>query len=482
MPAGRTVRLAGVARLDTTWRLAAVDTLVIEPGTTVRLARDVSIVARGPVRALGTATRPIRFVPADSAGPWGTFTLLGPGTNGSVIRNVDFIRGGGALVDRIEYIGMVNVHRARGVVFDSVGFIENLRSDDTFHALHAEVTLTNSRFIRANSDAVDFDISSGEIRDNVFEGVGGDAIDLMTSTPRVIGNRVTGALDKGISIGEASAPFVFANRVAAGVAGIEIKDRSTPVILNTEIDSVSVGLAVRRKNWRYGGSGFGFMANSTIANVASLFKPDSAARLTAVAVAGLDSTVTAPVPLEWLYAAHGIEIVEPRLGVPSRWRPVTPRPALAAVRFEDDFLAVADGWTRGGRTTRLEKRHDVLIAEAEGGKGTLSLKTDWTVPAPGGVVVIEYADRDLRDRRLIIETATGPVATPLAQSGRLDRFQLATVTVPAGRILGLRIEIDPRPGLSHIQRSTGLSVVRAGRLDLRSVSLYPAGPAAKEPD
>ncbi|MFN0178752.1 MAG: right-handed parallel beta-helix repeat-containing protein [Gemmatimonadales bacterium] len=481
VPAGRTIRISGAVRLDTTWRLAVGDTLVIEPGTTIRLGRDVSIVTRGPVLALGTGSRPIRVIPADSA-PWGTFTLLGPGTSGSVVRNVDFERGGGALVDRIEYIGMVNVHRARGVVFDSVGFIENIRSDDTFHALHSEVTLTNSRFVRANSDAVDFDISTGEIRDNVFVGVGGDAIDLMTSTPRVIGNRITGALDKGISVGEASAPFVFANRVAAGVAGIEIKDRSTPVILNNEVDSVSVGLAIRLKNWRYGGSGFGLMANSMIGNAATMFKPDSAARLTAVAVGGLDSTVTSPVALDWLYAAHGIEILEPRLGVPPRWRAVTPRPALVTLRFADDFLSVSDGWTRGGRTTRLEKRHDVLIAQAEGGMGTLSLPTDWTVQAPGGVVVVEYADRDLRDRRLILETSTGPVSTPLTQTGRLDRFQLAAVSVPAGRITGIRIEIDPQPGLSHIQRSTGLSVVRAGRFDLRSVSVYPSGPAGTDPD
>ena len=39
---------------------------------------------------------------------------------------------------------MVNVQRAHDVVFDSVRFAENRRSDDTFHALHADITLTHS--------------------------------------------------------------------------------------------------------------------------------------------------------------------------------------------------------------------------------------------------------------------------------------------------------------------------------------------------
>jgi hypothetical protein len=48
--------------------------------------------------------------------------------------------------------------------------------------------------------------------------------------------------------------------------------------------------------------------------------------------------------------------------------------------------------------------------------------------------------------------------------------------LPPGHYRSLRIEGTPRPGLSHsVQRSTGLAVLRAGRLFLRGYAVYPAG-------
>ena len=469
---GRTFRVSGTVRIDTTWRLATNDTLVVEPGSVLRLAPDVSIVSRGLVRAVGTAARPIRVVRADDSRPWGAFVLQDRGASGSVLRHVEFVGGGGGLVDRIEYIGMVNVHQATGVVIDSAAFIDNVRSDDTFHALHADVSLTNSRFVRANSDAVDYDLSTGLIGANVFEGSGGDAIDLMTSTPRVVGNRIERAGDKGISIGEASSPFVFDNRIANGVAGIEIKDRSTPVILNTEVRGVGVGLRVRMKNWRYGGSGFGLIANSVIAEATQPVDVDSTGRLTAVAVAGIDSAEAPADRLAWLYREYGIAVDSLRAGLPGRWRSVTPRPPLAVLRFEDDFGAATDGWVAKARVTRLEKRRDVLIAEAEGGLGAIERQLGWDFGTRGGELVVELAGRGLRGGRLVVESDGGAVSTALEFGGRLDRFRFFHVVVPPGMVKTLRIEIDPQPGLSQIQRSTGLSVLRAGRLDVRSIRAY----------
>ena len=67
---------------------------------------------------------------------------------------------------------MVNVQRAHDVVFDSVRFAENRRSDDTFHALHADITLTHSVFADANGDAVDLDLSTGQIPTTSSKAVG----------------------------------------------------------------------------------------------------------------------------------------------------------------------------------------------------------------------------------------------------------------------------------------------------------------------
>ena len=128
---------------------------MIAAGTVLRLGPDISIVSRGRVIAEGTASQPIRVLADRPKVPWGTFALQGHGADSSRFGYVEFAEGGGALVDRIEYIGMVNVHRADGVIFDHATFRDNVRSDDTFHAmLSVGVVVRDSRFIRANSDAI----------------------------------------------------------------------------------------------------------------------------------------------------------------------------------------------------------------------------------------------------------------------------------------------------------------------------------------
>src|SRR4026207_1666458 len=107
---GRLHRLSGAVHLTADLRISASDTLVIDPGAVLRLDPDVSIISRGRVLALGTAARPIRLTRADPARPWGALALQGSGADSSRFSYVTFEWGGGALIDRIEYSGMVNVH------------------------------------------------------------------------------------------------------------------------------------------------------------------------------------------------------------------------------------------------------------------------------------------------------------------------------------------------------------------------------------
>ena len=373
---------------------------------------------------------------------------------------------------------MVNVHRASDVVFDSVHFLRNRRSDDAVRALHADVTLVNCRFVDANTDAVDFDFSTGEIRGNVFESSGGDAIDLMASTPRIVHNWIRGSGDKGISVGEASAPVIFANVIEDSLIGIEIKDRSSPTILNSEIRGSGVGLGSRAKNWRYAASGFGFVANTRFEENGIGFDADARSRLTAVSVAGLDGG-SSPARLTWLYRRLGIELDQPRLGLPDVWRNVVPTPPLEELRFVDDFGGAADGWSGGVHVTRLEKRDDALVVEAEGGTGTISREIAWDLgSATGGILVMELAGRDIQQVEIEAEGLQGTVSDTVSVLPDSSRFAVVELSLPADHYRRLTVRIEPTRGLSHIQRTTGLSVVRAGRLWLRSVAAYPVDAAS----
>lgn len=476
-PASRVHRYAGDVRIDTTIRIAAGDTVIIAPGTTLRLGPDVSFISKGYLEARGTAAAPIKVIPQAPGVPWGTFVLLGHGADSSFLHHVEFVQGGGALVDRIEYIGMINVHRADGVVFDHNIFRENLRSDDTFHALHSRSHVRNSQFIRANSDAIDYDIASGEIINNTFDATGGDAIDLMTSTPDVIGNRITGSGDKGISIGENSSPFVFNNDIINCFIGIEVKDRSDPIILHNRITSSGTGFRERRKNWRYGGGSWPTAVLTSFNESGTAWKKDVYSRVTLANVTGLDSASATmrfePGDLSWLYEWKGI--AAPAAAAPGllpNWSRVTPLRLLDQQAFDDDFGSVADGWVAAGGVNRLEKRRSALVIGVQREAGSASRGVRWNLPA-GALLVVELAGVDLATSRVVVSGPAGRLVRSFTVHGDLAAAKFVTLRLPAGRYDTLSIELEPMPGLTEVDLDTGLNVIRGGRIDLRGYRLVP---------
>jgi parallel beta-helix repeat protein len=474
-PTYKVHRYAGTVTVNETVRIPAGDTLIIEPGTTLLLGPDVSIVSRGRVIAQGTAERPIRVLPTKTGVPWGAFTVLGHSGDSSLFKHVEFVQGGGGIVDRIEYIGMVNVHHADGVVFDAVTFRENLRCDDTFHALHARVYVRNSFFIRGNSDALDMDIATGEITNNVFIGSGGDAVDLMTSTPYVAGNRISGSGDKGISVGEASKPFVFNNMIDSCSIGIEVKDHSEPIILHNRITRSGTGLRERLKNWRYGGGSWSVVVQSSFENNAKQLDQDAYSRLTLAGAVGIDTaaTVVDAASIAWLYRIAGI--VPPADATPgalTTWGVSAPVRPIDQQTFRDDFAEVSDGWTMGGGMTRLEKRLDVLVMEVDRGAGFASRTVNWALPT-GGTLVLEAMGRDLAGSRIVVRSGSAEIARDFTASPDPAVARFIAVELPAGRYDSVSIHIDPVPGLTRLDPATGLTVSRGGRLDLRGYRVVP---------
>lgn len=499
---GKTHRLSGEVRLNETLKIPAGDTLVIAPGTTLLLAPNVSLVSRGLVLAQGTPDRRIRILPQIPGTPWGTFALQGEGANGSQVINTEFAQGGGALVDRIEYTGQVTVHHAHGVVFDHVLFRDNLRSDDNVHILKSDFVIRNSHFQRSNSDALDLDISSGDVLQNVFDTSGNDALDLMTSTPRIIGNVIRGSEDKGISIGEASRPFIFNNLIEHCNRGMEVKDRSEPIVLNNEFVGNKIGFRERRKNWQYGGGGWPTIVNTVFRDNKVQHLSDPFSRLTGIGVVGLDSanSVETAGDMSWFYARFGIRVDQPAApGRVANWSFVPARPAIDQDLFDDDFGPISDGWVPSGGTTRLEKRRDVMVLEAERTTGIASRQVDWQIAGPdSATLVLEVQGRDVDSAMVVVGSDRGSithsfrpdddaspersamraaaVARGLALSGNLHTFHYIIVRLPPGHYTSLSVAADPRPGVSHVQRSTGLSVLRHGRLEFRGFALYPGQP------
>ncbi len=492
----------GTLRFTETVRIPAGDTLVVEPGTVLRLAPDVSVVSRGPVFMRGTRERPIDVVPDQPGTPWGTFSMFRHGADNSRITWTRFFYGGGALVDGVEFTGMVNLQRADNVHLRHVTFERNVRSDDTFHAIHSTFVLDSSHFINTNADAVDLDISTGVIANNLFENTGGDALDLMTSTPLIYGNVIHGASDKGVSVGEASAPLIFNNEIRGTRRGIEVKDRSTPVILNNLLVDNGVGVYQDRKNWRYGGGGWATVANTRFEGNGKELQGDVFSRLTLGENPGLDTAIGAGAAwfgrrrgaaaehsnLAWLYALYGLPASADTAVLVPGVTPGTPVTPLAGQVFQDDFGAYADGWERSPAVQRLYKRRDALIAGVESRPGTITLPVDWVIP-PGERVSLslEAATTDIDSLEVEVSGPGRTLRRPVELTGDPALFRVTTLDLPPGHYTALALRVVPRPRVEKVGTRTGLVDLKPGQLHLRGWQLVRipspgAAPAAPAPE
>lgn len=494
------IRLEGEVRLTEDLFVPRGGRLTVEPGTRVVLAPDVSIVSRGRVDVRGTAERPVRFEAPDPRVPWGTLALQGPGADGSRFRHAEFRSGGGATVGRVDYTGMISVYRADDVRFSNLRVADNLRSDDALRGLHAGIRLSDCEFVRANSDAIDFDHSEGVITGCTFRDAGNDAIDLMTSRARITDNTITGSGDKGISIGESSHPLIVNNTITASARGIEVKDASEPVVIHNTIRGNGMGVFQQVKNWRYGTGGHAKLAFNRIEQNDRQVVNDRRSRLTAFgnrvvppvdtaaggAVAGADSALlasavgaTTPRPGDevsaWLHRRLGwTDAPEVPGALPARDVGPTLAPA-DSVTFREGFDLGLRSWARGGGVSELHRRQRRLVISARERPGVARRTLGWELAAAGGPheAALEAAGRGLDSAVVVFRREGGPpVRRRLRLGSSVSAFGWTLLRLPPGRYDAVELRLHPIPGNRRVDPATGLVEVGTARLDLRGLWLY----------
>ena len=474
--AGSTRHLSGTVQLAENLYIPKEDTLIIAPGTTLRLAPDVSVVVYGQLRAVGTAERAITVEPAVAGRPWGTFALQGERSNGSRIAHFRARGGGGAVIGEVEYTGAVSVQYSHGITIEHLEITDNMRSDDAFHAYHATVTMTDCVFRNTIGDAIDFDFAGGRIQRCRFEQAGNDGIDLMTSNPLIADNDIRNSGDKGISVGEDSHPLVFNNLIRGNVRGMEVKDHSEPLLLNNTITDNRVGLAARRKNPRYGGGGWPKLINTRVTGNGQDLERDEFSRLSMLgSTLGADSArvTSAPAELPWLYRRFGITPDSVGQGT-TTWREVAPRPPLDTTGFREDFLAVADGWSGSGGVERLEKWRDNLVLETHGQDAIITHPVTWELREPA-VVLFELAGRDLASASVTVTSDHGEISLPFRPDPDFTSYTLLTMHLPPARYHTITIRARAVPGLERLGRTSNLLERRNGRLELHRYGVYSLG-------
>lgn len=244
--------------------------LILKPGTTLLMGEGATLVIRNRLTARGTAQKPIKFLPhSNGQKPWGAVVLLGKKANDSVLDHCEFSEGSGLKGDLFEYTAMLSIHDVSNMVISDCLFKDSKVVDDMVHVVYSDILVERSTFVRANSDALDIDISNAKIIDSKFVESGNDAIDLMTSNAIVIGSSLIRNGDKGVSVGEGSNFVAIDNQVIGNNIGVQAKDNSLALLFNQTITNNKNALSVYKKNWRYGEGG------TIIISKSSLSKNDS---------------------------------------------------------------------------------------------------------------------------------------------------------------------------------------------------------------
>lgn len=429
--------------------------LTIQPGTTLTLDPDVSIECRGKLTALGTAERPITIQRTDPNLPWGVIALQGKQAAGSRFEHVRFLGGGARQVGRVEYKGAVSVHYATGVVFDHCEFAFNQRCDDLINIVKSDASITNSHFHDANADSIDYDMSGGLVAYNTIEGSGNDGLDLMTCWPRVIGNQILHSADKGLSVGEDSAPLVFANRIDGCERGIEVKDRSAPFLLHTTITNCKRGIFAHIKNWRYGEAGWPKLARSLVSGNERDYVAENGARVTlAESTLGalLDSSTGAG-ELDWVLRAQGVRVADPRPGLATEFELRPPLDALYSGTFEADFREARDGWTMAGDTRRLYKRDHDLIANLARARGGLERAVAWDLSDANleYVLVLELAGEAVHEVEVSARAAAVEARRAVELAAEATTYRFVTLPLPPGHYEQLAISAEPRSTAARLR-------------------------------
>jgi len=231
-----------------------VDTkLVISLGTTLFMGESSSIISYSPVEALGNASNPIRFLPANGEKPWGVFAVINTENKESRFSNLYITGGKDATINGVYYSGMLSLYNSDGEIRNSI--FENANADDGVNIKRGRVTVEGNTFNKNSSDALDIDFArdGSTVSLNRFFDNDGDAIDLSWSAVLIDRNIIVGCGDKGVSVGEKSNPTISKNVIARCGTGIASKDSSRTEASDNTLIGNNIAISAYQKKPIFGG-------------------------------------------------------------------------------------------------------------------------------------------------------------------------------------------------------------------------------------
>lgn len=263
--------------------------LKIAAGTTLYLAKGVSLLSYSPVSAIGTAESKIKFLPLDPKAPWGTMAVIGaPGKNNfthSIFQHQSTPPPPANPSQHALSTEPINGIVLRGMlsVFHSDLRLEKSEimfstSDDGVNTKYGRVEIKENNFHDNSADALDVDFVSGLVAGNVFRFNGNDAIDISGADLTIRDNVILRPRDKGVSIGEKSKTALFNNVIAGAGEGLAVKDSSEAEIVNNVLVQNKIGLNLYRNKAIFNG-GEAKLINSIVWDNDTQIKKDDLSKI-----------------------------------------------------------------------------------------------------------------------------------------------------------------------------------------------------------
>jgi hypothetical protein len=224
--------------------------LRLDPGVTLRLGPDVSVISFRSISVEGTATHPIRVLAQDAEQPWGVIAV----TRASEISRLSFVTvsgGSRSSFQGIEFDGQLSFNASDVLVIDSE--IYGSRNADGLSVKRANFEVSRTQFVGNESDGIDAEWSEGVVHESLFVDNGDDGIDLADSEVSIDDCAFHWMGDKSISAGERSRVSVAATRLSDSEIAIASKEDSRVDVRDSEFRRNRLGFSLYRSKPVFGG-------------------------------------------------------------------------------------------------------------------------------------------------------------------------------------------------------------------------------------
>ena len=205
--------------------------LKVEPGTNLIFKKDSYLIVKGNLQSIGTKNSKIKFTAESDT--WKGLYVLGDGSS-SIITHTEFSSTSELRDGVLQLTGGVTFYNSNLSISNS-SFL-NAEGEDALNIVKSQFSLDNLIFNKTFSDGLDFDFSSGSMKNSTFLNVGGDAIDVSGGFVNLSDMLIKDIRDKGISAGEGSNVSIESSNISRIGVGIASKDGSDVQVESTSIE------------------------------------------------------------------------------------------------------------------------------------------------------------------------------------------------------------------------------------------------------